>query len=54
MFSFSFGKSGFGFVLPWLFAKLGYDPAAFVPVGFIAKQESVLVGSADAPWFHAW
>jgi tripartite-type tricarboxylate transporter receptor subunit TctC len=35
---------------PFLVARLGYDPAAFVPVGFIAKQESVLVGSADAPW----
>jgi tripartite-type tricarboxylate transporter receptor subunit TctC len=37
-------------LFPFLVAKLGYDPAAFVPVGFIAKQESVLVGSADAPW----
>ena len=35
---------------PFLVARLGYDPAAFVPVGFIAKQESVFVGSADAPW----
>ena len=36
---------------PYIVAKLGYDPkTAFVPVGFIAKQESVLVGSADAPW----
>ncbi len=35
---------------PFLVAHLGYDPAAFVPVGFIAKQESVFVGSADAPW----
>jgi tripartite-type tricarboxylate transporter receptor subunit TctC len=35
---------------PFLVARLGYDPAAFVPIGFIAKQESVLVGSADAPW----
>ena len=35
---------------PFLVAKLGYDPAAFVPIGFVAKQESVFVGSADAPW----
>ena len=36
---------------PYIVAKLGYDPqSAFVPIGFIAKQESVLVGSADAPW----
>jgi tripartite-type tricarboxylate transporter receptor subunit TctC len=36
---------------PYIVAKLGYDPkTAFVPIGFIAKQESVLVGSADAPW----
>src|SRR5258705_6339170 len=35
---------------PFLVARLGYDPAAFVPIGFIAKQESVFVGSADAPW----
>src|SRR5882757_3382763 len=35
---------------PFLVAHLGYDPAAFVPIGFIAKQESVFVGSADAPW----
>ncbi len=36
---------------PYIVAKLGYDPkTAFTPVGFIAKQESVLVGSADAPW----
>ena len=36
---------------PYIVARLGYDPkTAFVPVGFIAKQESVLVGSADAPW----
>ena len=35
---------------PFLVAKLTFDPAAFVPVGFIAKQESVFVGSADAPW----
>ena len=35
---------------PFLVAKLGYDPATFVPVGFVAKQESVFVGSADAPW----
>jgi tripartite-type tricarboxylate transporter receptor subunit TctC len=37
-------------LFPFLVAHLGYDPAAFVPVGFIAKQESVFVGSADAPW----
>ena len=36
---------------PHIVAKLGYDPkTAFTPVGFIAKQESILVGSADAPW----
>jgi tripartite-type tricarboxylate transporter receptor subunit TctC len=35
---------------PFLVAKLNYDPAAFVPIGFVAKQESVFVGSADAPW----
>jgi len=36
---------------PYTVAKLGFDPkTAFVPIGFIAKQESVLVGSADAPW----
>ena len=36
---------------PYIVAKLGFDPkTAFVPVGFIAKQESVFVGSADAPW----
>ena len=36
---------------PYIVAKLGFDPkTAFVPIGFIAKQESVLVGSADAPW----
>ena len=35
---------------PFLVARLGYDPAAFVPIGFIAKQELVFVGSADAPW----
>ena len=35
---------------PFLVAKLGYDPAAFVPIGFVAKQELVFVGSADAPW----
>jgi tripartite-type tricarboxylate transporter receptor subunit TctC len=37
-------------LLPYLIAHLNFDPAAFVPVGFIAKQESVFVGSADAPW----
>jgi tripartite-type tricarboxylate transporter receptor subunit TctC len=35
---------------PFLVARLTYDPAGFVPIGFIAKQESVFVGSADAPW----
>ncbi len=35
---------------PYLVARLGYDPAAFVSIGFVAKQESVFVGSADAPW----
>lgn len=35
---------------PFLVANLTFDPAAFVSVGFIAKQESVFVGSADAPW----
>jgi len=36
---------------PYIVARLGYDPkTAFTPVGFIVKQESVLVGSADAPW----
>jgi len=37
-------------LLPYLIARLSFDPATFVPVGFIAKQESVFVGSADAPW----
>ncbi len=36
---------------PYILAKLGFDPkTAFIPIGFIAKQDSVLVGSADAPW----
>ncbi len=36
---------------PYIVARLAYDPkTAFAPVGFIAKQESVFVGSADAPW----
>jgi tripartite-type tricarboxylate transporter receptor subunit TctC len=36
---------------PHTVARLGFDAkTAFAPVGFIAKQESVLVGSADAPW----
>ena len=36
---------------PYTVARLGFDAkTAFAPVGFIAKQESVLVGSADAPW----
>src|SRR3954467_7821580 len=34
-------------LLPYLIARLNFDPAAFVPIGFIAKQESVFVGSAD-------
>ncbi|HTR85628.1 MAG TPA: tripartite tricarboxylate transporter substrate-binding protein, partial [Reyranella sp.] len=33
-------------LLPYLIAHLSFDPAAFVPIGFIAKQESVFVGSA--------
>ena len=37
-------------LLPYLIAHLNFDPATFVPVGFAAKQESVFVGSADAPW----
>jgi tripartite-type tricarboxylate transporter receptor subunit TctC len=37
-------------LLPYLVARLSFDPATFVPVGFVAKQESVFVGSADAPW----
>jgi len=37
-------------LLPYLIARLSFDPGTFVPVGFIAKQESVFVGSADAPW----
>lgn len=37
-------------LMPYLVARLSFDPAAFVPVGFVAKQESVFVGSADAPW----
>ncbi len=37
-------------LLPYLIARLSFDPASFVPVGFVAKQESVFVGSADAPW----
>jgi len=37
-------------LLPYLIAHLNFDPASFVPVGFIAKQESIFVGSADAPW----
>ncbi|UYN93312.1 MAG: tripartite tricarboxylate transporter substrate binding protein [Enhydrobacter sp.] len=36
---------------PHIVARLGFDAkTAFAPVGFIAKQESVLVGAADAPW----
>ena len=36
---------------PYIVAKLGFNAkTAFTPIGFIAKQESVLVGSADAPW----
>jgi len=38
-------------LFPHIVARLGFDAkTAFVPVGFIAKQESVLVGSPDAPW----
>ncbi len=37
-------------LLPYLIAHLNFDPASFAPVGFAAKQESVFVGSADAPW----
>jgi tripartite-type tricarboxylate transporter receptor subunit TctC len=37
-------------LLPYLIAHLNFDPASFVPIGFAAKQESVFVGSADAPW----
>ena len=37
-------------LLPYLIAHLNFDPANFVPIGFVAKQESVFVGSADAPW----
>jgi tripartite-type tricarboxylate transporter receptor subunit TctC len=37
-------------LLPYLIAHLNFDPAAFEPIGFAAKQESVFVGSADAPW----
>lgn len=37
-------------LFPFLVARLTFDPKAFVPVGFVAKQESVFVGSADAPW----
>jgi len=38
-------------LFPLLIAKLNYDPDKdFAPVGFIARQDSVLVGSANAPW----
>jgi tripartite-type tricarboxylate transporter receptor subunit TctC len=37
-------------LLPYLIARLSFDPATFVSIGFVAKQESVFVGSADAPW----
>ncbi|WP_428663517.1 Bug family tripartite tricarboxylate transporter substrate binding protein [Reyranella sp.] len=37
-------------LLPYLIARLSFDPATFAPIGFVAKQESVFVGSADAPW----
>jgi len=37
-------------LLPYMIARLSFDPATFVPIGFVAKQESVFVGSADAPW----
>ncbi|QQS12484.1 MAG: tripartite tricarboxylate transporter substrate binding protein [Rhodospirillales bacterium] len=38
-------------LFPYMIAKLGYDPkTAFATFGFLGKQESVLVGSANAPW----
>src|SRR5262249_58198255 len=37
-------------LLLFLIAELNFDPGEFVRIGFIAKQESVFVGSADAPW----
>ena len=37
-------------LLPYLIAHLSFDPASFVPIGFVAKQESIFVGAADAPW----
>jgi len=37
-------------LLPFLIAHLTFNPADFEPIGFVAKQESVFVGSADAPW----
>ena len=37
-------------LLPYLIAHLSFDPAAFVPIGFAARQELIFVGSADAPW----
>ncbi len=38
-------------LFPFLVSKLGYDPnTAFTPIGFIAKQDSILVGSSKAPY----
>ncbi|HKU94045.1 MAG TPA: tripartite tricarboxylate transporter substrate binding protein [Vineibacter sp.] len=38
-------------LFPFLVSRLGYDPnTAFTPIGFIAKQDSILVGSAKAPY----
>lgn len=38
-------------LFPFLVTKLGYDPnTAFTPIGFIAKQDSVLVGTGKAPY----
>jgi tripartite-type tricarboxylate transporter receptor subunit TctC len=38
-------------LFPFMVAKMGYDPkTAFAPVGFIGKQDSILVGSARAPY----
>ncbi|MBV9835752.1 MAG: tripartite tricarboxylate transporter substrate binding protein [Alphaproteobacteria bacterium] len=38
-------------LFPLLIARMNYDPDKdFAPIGFIARQDSVLVGSASAPW----
>jgi tripartite-type tricarboxylate transporter receptor subunit TctC len=38
-------------LFPFMVAKLGYDPkTAFAPIGFIGKQDSILVGSGRAPY----